>query len=126
MARILLAEDDPALASAFAGRLELLGHSVTWSSNGAVAIAAFRTASFDLVLTDFRMPQLNGADLIALIRAAPHGSATPIILMSGGLPSGIDADALPIQGFLAKPFTDAALAAMVEVVLTRRGPAAPA
>lgn len=80
-ARILLVDDHANGLSARRSLLEELGHRITTASSGAEALEQFAGHKYDLVITDYRMPKMNGQELIAqLRRQSPH---IPIILISG-------------------------------------------
>ncbi len=80
-ADILLVDDNRLGLIARKSVLEELGHRVKTASNGEEALELFRQARFDLVVTDYKMPGMNGLELIRQIRAlAP---AVPVILISG-------------------------------------------
>lgn len=117
MAHILLVEDDILFADMLASNLEDMGHAVTRAGDGLAALTRLKAERFDLVITDFQMPFVNGGSLIDSIRSMDAGQATPVILMSGALPSDIVVDHLPIQGFLAKPFPHDVMAALVDATL---------
>lgn len=117
MARILIAEDDIFFADILATNLEELGHAVTRSGDGLAALGLLKQERYDLVITDYQMPFINGCSLIDSLRQMETGHATPVILMSGALPGDIVVDSLPIQGFLPKPFTHDVMAAMVAATL---------
>jgi CheY-like chemotaxis protein len=61
--------------------LRELGHRVTEVSSAQEAIRRFTSEPFDLVITDFRMPDMDGLEIIRLARA--HNPEVPIILISG-------------------------------------------
>src|SRR6266700_3626046 len=78
--RILVAEDEPGVREALVLLLSLDGHTVTEASDGKQALELFRQTRFDLVITDYVMPQMKGDELAANIsRLAP---AQPIIMIS--------------------------------------------
>jgi CheY-like chemotaxis protein len=80
-ARILLVDDNTHGLSARKCVLEELGHKISTASSGAEALEAFHRHKFDLVVTDYKMPRMNGIELIAQLREqAPD---LPIILISG-------------------------------------------
>jgi CheY-like chemotaxis protein len=61
--------------------LEELGYTVEVAENGEKGLALFQASNFDVVVTDYRMPKMNGAELIARIRQSdPHAR---IVLLSG-------------------------------------------
>ena len=70
-ARILIVDDDAALASTIADGLVDRGHDVTTSSKGSDASALVRDRSFDVLVTDLRMPEVDGIALLDLSRDAP-------------------------------------------------------
>jgi CheY-like chemotaxis protein len=81
---VLLAEDHPVnrqLATAMLGRE---GHSVTAARNGAEAVDLYRNGSFDVVLMDVQMPEMDGLEAAATIRRLEQQTRThvPIIAMT--------------------------------------------
>lgn len=117
MANILLVEDDPLVARMVEDLLEDLGHRIARAENGISGFEKFKIVPFDLVITDFQMPFGNGEYLIDMIRGFEDRSNTPILLMSGAFPRHISVEGMPIQGFLAKPFQNDALVALVMATL---------
>jgi two-component system, cell cycle response regulator CpdR len=122
MARILLAEDDEALRALCARALRTEGHEVATACDGAEAldVIAGSDASFDLLLTDIRMPIMDGIAL-ALAAARDHPTLT-ILLMTGYADQrerahGLDAI---IHDVIAKPFSVATLRGAVTEALTVR------
>ena len=79
--RVLLIDDNCNGLLARKSVLEEHGFSVTAFSVPEEALQAFHESAFDLVVTDYRMPNLNGTDVIRIVREAKP--ATPIILISG-------------------------------------------
>ncbi|MBT6119787.1 MAG: response regulator, partial [Rhodospirillaceae bacterium] len=69
-ARILMVEDETAVANELSQFLMRRGHRVTPASNGGEAMERLADAAFDLVITDIRMPGLDGRSLIARLQAA--------------------------------------------------------
>jgi CheY-like chemotaxis protein len=80
-ARILIVDDNANGLSARKSVLEELGHRITPASSGADALELFAPHKFDLVITDYRMPRMNGIELIALLREQAPG--LPVVLISG-------------------------------------------
>ncbi|HZT24599.1 MAG TPA: response regulator [Pseudolabrys sp.] len=81
MARILIAEDDDAVRELIARALGEDGHEITATIDGAAALEMLGRTEFDLLLTDVKMPVLDG---IALAMAAGRDHPElPIMLMTG-------------------------------------------
>lgn len=93
--RVLLVDDDESSRELAHTRLSLLGYQVTPCSNGkdAVAMVQAHSIPFDLLITDLRMPGMNGADLIALLRSSPATAELPILIVSADPDSDLSAGA---------------------------------
>jgi CheY-like chemotaxis protein len=106
-ARILLVDDDVLIAMSTAGMLEDLGHEVIEANSGASALEALQAnQGVDLMITDFAMPGMNGAQLaMEARRLRPH---LPILLATGyaEMPKGTNIE-LPRLG---KPYSQNELA----------------
>jgi signal transduction histidine kinase len=123
--RILVADDTPDDRALVTRILEERGHQVVAVQDGAEALSALAEGPFDLLLTDLRMPRIDGFELAAAIRTRDDGSATagaelPIVGLS--VP-GITGDpgrcrAVGIHRTVAKPVAAAELFATVEPLLT--------
>ena len=106
--KILLAEDDPVSALLIKEMLRRRGHAITDVATGKAALAACEHESFDLFLTDLRMPEMDGVEAARAIRAREETRARPrmtiVALTADALPEGRDAcrDA-GMDGFLLKP-----------------------
>jgi CheY-like chemotaxis protein len=85
MATILVVDDDAVVVSALAHVLKSRSHTVHIARDGLQAVAALDSAAIDLVITDLRMPELDGADLVTILRSAPRGPS--LIVMSGDVRS---------------------------------------
>ena len=72
--RILVAEDNPFNQRVAVLMLAKIGHSVTIAVNGREAVAALGRQSFDLVLMDLQMPEMDGFQATAAIRSAEAGT----------------------------------------------------
>lgn len=122
MTRILLVEDDRAIASPLARGLERSGFAVQHVTTGAAALTA---PPADLVLLDLGLPDLDGTEVCRTLRAR---SAVPIIIVSArddevdrvvGLELGAD-------DYVSKPFGTRELVARIRAVLRRSGAATAA
>jgi DNA-binding NtrC family response regulator len=117
MQRILVVDDDFAMRTALAESLESCGFEVEMAEDGAVAINKFRKIGFALVITDLRMPKMNGIDILrAVKKIAPH---TPVIIVSayGTVQNAVEAMKYGAAEFLLKPFSLEELETKVKNVL---------
>jgi ATP-dependent Lon protease len=78
---ILLVDDNKLGLSARKCVLEELGHTIWTASNGVDALEQFASRKFDLVVTDYKMPRMDGLELIAGLRKT--SPELPVILISG-------------------------------------------
>jgi DNA-binding NtrC family response regulator len=123
--KILIVDDDPGPLNAMKVGLVSYGFFVVPAQTGTEALAFIKKAvvrhdPFDLMITDFRMPGMNGLELIpAARRAAPF---MPVILITGYGSEWLirDAERAGIAGYLDKPFTPGALFRKI-VEITGRG-----
>ncbi|MBM3486073.1 MAG: response regulator [Alphaproteobacteria bacterium] len=81
MASILIAEDDNAVREFVSRALRQEGHEVVAVGDGLQALGALETQTFDLVLADIVMPQLDGIALA--LKVARDWPDTPVLLMTG-------------------------------------------
>jgi len=107
---ILLAiEDDPLVRQALSSYLEGFGYRVLQATDGEEGLGLFHEALPDLVLTDLRLPKIDGMEVLAEIRkTAPE---TPVIIVSGmgTQEDTIKALQLGAQDYITKPIADMAL-----------------
>ncbi|KAA5543144.1 response regulator [Roseiconus nitratireducens] len=116
--KILLAEDGIVNQRVAVGLLHELGHEVVVAENGQVAIEAWQDGSFDLILMDVQMPELDGLEATAQIRQieSEQGGHTPIVAMTANAMKGDRERCLEhgMDGYVAKPVTRDALAAAIK------------
>jgi len=119
MAKILAVDDSASMRQMVAFTLKGAGHDVTEATDGVEALAAAKTAQFDLVLTDVNMPNMDGISLIRELRQLGEYKFTPILTLtteSGGekKQEGKSAGA---TGWIVKPFSPDQLLATINKVL---------
>jgi len=105
--RVLLAEDSPFNQKLAVGLLQKQGHTVVVAQHGREALEALERSPFDLVLMDIQMPEMDGLEATAAIRARERdrGQHVPIIAMTAHAMKGdrercLDAG---MDGYIAKP-----------------------
>ncbi len=121
MGKILLCDDEDSLCRSLGRILRGVGHEVV-TANGPEGAVRIREDRFDLILTDIRMPGVDGFEIISTARLhAPH---TPVIAMSGNaeIPDAVKAMHAGARDFLIKPFDTKALEEAVAAVLRPRKP----
>ncbi|MDK1375139.1 MULTISPECIES: response regulator [unclassified Sinorhizobium] len=105
MARILITEDEDALRSFVARALRLDGHETVEAGDGADGLARLQSQAFDLLLSDIRMPVMDGIELAHQASAA--FPALKILLMTGYAEQRERADDLSgkVVDVISKPFS---------------------
>ena len=114
---ILVVDDEVAIISFLTRFLTSRGHAVVGASDGLHAIRIAEQFTFDVVVCDLHMPEMDGVELIRRMRTLPSCSGTRYVLSSGdGSESPImgRAEALGVDGKLAKPYTIDQLVSVVE------------
>jgi PAS domain S-box-containing protein len=119
--RILVAEDNPTNRLVALAQLTKLGHNATAVNDGAAAVEAVRTGSYDLVLMDCHMPVMDGFAATRLIRQSFQPHIPIIALTASAMQEDRDQCLAEMNDFVTKPVDLARLAA----VLTRWLPAGP-
>jgi CheY-like chemotaxis protein len=101
---VLIIEDEDAIADALALVIEEAGYAVASASSGPEALEVFQAGVRpQLIISDFMMPQMDGAALIREIRDVLGADTPPIVLMSAAGPRYIRA--VEADAYLPKPFT---------------------
>jgi DNA-binding response OmpR family regulator len=121
-ARVLVVEDDEAIADVLRRSLRAEGHEVKSAGDGAEALTAAEQFTPDLVVLDLGLPRLDGIEVLRRLRA--DGSDVPVLILTArtetenrveGLDTGAD-------DYLPKPFERAELLARIRALLRRRPP----
>jgi two-component system NtrC family response regulator len=101
--RILVVDDEPAQRELVAGYLARHGFEVTQAGGGAEALARFRREGFDLVLTDQKMPDVSGLQVLREVRAISPVAAVIIVTAYGSIETAVDAIKAGAADYLTKP-----------------------
>lgn len=117
--RVLIVEDDPAIARVLRDAMQEAGYAPQWEENGARALAFAAREAFDLLLLDVMLPGLNGLEVCRRLRA--QNIEAPILILTArdtldDKIEGLDAGA---DDYLIKPFHIAELLARARALLRR-------
>jgi len=117
--RILIAEDDPAIAAAIADALRQGGHAVDHVDSGAQADVALRDSTHDLLVLDLGLPGLDGSEVLHRLRQ--RGSGVPVLVITAreGLNERVRVLDLGADDYLVKPFALTEFEARVRALLRR-------
>jgi two-component system response regulator AtoC len=105
MARILVADDEAGLRAFVAEALESDGHVVAQSCDGADAAQRLARESFDLLITDLKMPRLDGMALLRQVRAEQPELEVIVVTAHGSVESAVEAMKLGAFDYLQKPLS---------------------
>jgi CheY-like chemotaxis protein len=122
--RVLVVEDNPVNQRLAARLLEKRGHRVTVTANGRESVEALAKHTFDLVLMDVQMPEMDGFEATAVIREKEkrNGTHVPIIALTAHAMKGDRERCLAagMDGYLSKPIRPQELDELLEKYLARR------
>jgi two-component system, chemotaxis family, chemotaxis protein CheY len=120
--RVLLVDDDASIRVICSLNLRAADFDVTEAADGLQGFEQATRHPPDLVLSDLRMPGLDGFALAEALRRNEATRAVPIVFLSGetGIAERMRAYALGVAGFVTKPFDPAALVALLSGVIDRR------
>jgi len=119
MSKILAVDDSKSMRQMVSMSLKSAGHDVTEAEDGKVALDIAQKQTFDLVVTDINMPNMNGIELIQALRGQANYKFTPILCLttesSGDMKTkGKEAGA---TGWIVKPFSPEKLLSVINRVL---------
>jgi two-component system response regulator HydG len=117
--RLLLVDDEESVRTSLSANLEVEGYEITEAANGTDAVELVRQQPFDLVLTDMRMPGMNGLEAFRAIREVRPG--TVVLLMTGFANETMVGEALAEGAYamLPKPVSIPHLLAVVARAVSR-------
>lgn len=112
--KVLIVDDDPDILNLLGMRLKAAGYEVVAAANGKEALAHISVSRPALVISDLRMPEMDGFDLFDAIHQSD--STLPVIMLTahGSIPDAVSATQRGVFGFLTKPFNSKSLLQLVE------------
>jgi CheY-like chemotaxis protein len=125
MPRVLLIDDDSIVLDTLCQILEGAGYDVQSASGGAMGLDFYRSRSFDVVITDVIMPEMDGIEFIQNLRLIDP--LVKVIAISGGSGKGYFENLEAIRrltpvAILPKPFAKATLLSLIEKCLSEAAP----
>ncbi len=119
MARILVVDDSASMRQMVAFTLKGAGHEVVEKNDGVEALTSAKTESFDLVITDVNMPNMDGITLTKELRSLSNYRFTPILTLTteSSAEKKMAGKQAGATGWLVKPFNPNQLLATAKKVL---------
>lgn len=121
-ARLLVVDDNKVNRLLLARSLELQGHSVASAENGRVALEMLRRESFDLLLLDMEMPEMDGFQVLEQLFGDPQLHDLPVIITSSleGIDNVVRCIELGAEDYLSKPINPVLLKARIGASLEKK------
>lgn len=119
---VLVVDDNEANRDVLSRRLRRQGHSVAVAEDGRQALHMLRTHSFDLLLLDIMMPEMNGYQVLEELKTDPELRHIPVIMISAldDIESVVRCIELGAEDYLYKPFNPVLLKARVSASLEKK------
>jgi len=120
---VLIIENDPALRVLISQLLELEGYDVSVAENGRLALEELGVRIPDLVLCDLLMPEMNGCEVLKVLKQNPLTAGVPLVFLTA---SAVPSDRercleLGAAAFMTKPFHQTELLATIRALLPEVG-----
>jgi len=116
--KILAVDDDPQMQLAIKASLTRSGYDVTTAPDGRAALNAIEGENYDLVISDQRMPEMTGQELLAEIQKRELNLPLIMITAHGTINQAVEAMQLGAADFITKPFSAEELERIVERVMS--------
>jgi signal transduction histidine kinase len=117
--RILVVDDEPSVLDVCARALTRHGYEVRAARGGAEALALLGAETFELLLTDVKMPDIDGLELLRRVRALDPQVAIVVLTGHGTVDIAVESIRLGVRGFVIKPFTLQELAEVIADALEK-------
>ena len=121
-ASILVVDDDPVNRSMLTASLEASGHQVTTAEGGSQALDIVRAESYDVVLLDVLMPQMDGYQVLEQLKEDPRLRHIPVVMVTGldDVGSAVRCIELGADDYLPKPIDPVLLGARINAGLMKK------
>ena len=120
--RLLVVDDNEMNRDMLSRRLKRLGYSVEEASSGVLALELLREKAFDLVMLDILMPEMDGFEVLAALKADSALRSVPVIVLSAmdELKSAVTCIEMGAEDYLPKPFNPVLLRARTSACLEKK------
>ena len=115
--RILIVDDEPSLRKVLRAHLGRAGYEVETAEDGEAAVQALDEAPFDLVVSDLRMPRMDGMGLLGWCRTHHPGLPVVLITAHGTVDSAVEAIKQGAYDYITKPFDQEELRSIISRAL---------
>jgi two-component system NtrC family response regulator len=127
VARVLIVDDDSSFRESLAETLASLGHEVVQTRTGRDAISLLSAGGVDTAFLDFRLPDINGLDVLRSVHGALRNGSLPIVMLTAYASADNTIQAMKLGAFdhLAKPVARETIERILDEALRSRGVPAP-
>ena len=121
-AHVLIVDDLEVNRDLLARRVKRLGHTHDFADSGRTALERMRATAFDLVLLDITMPEMDGYEALAQMKADPRLAHIPVVMVTAidGVDSVVRCLELGAEDYITKPFNPVVLRARMESSLNKK------
>lgn len=112
--KILIVDDELLVRNFLSETLKRSGMEVATAENGRKALQILKESTFDLVITDMKMPDLTGIDILRKVKESSPGTLVVVITAFGSIENAVAAMRLGAFDYLLKPFSPDTIEAMIE------------
>lgn len=119
MRKILAVDDSASMRQMVSFTLKKAGYQVDEAKDGVEALGIAKSNSYDLVISDVNMPNMDGISLIRELRALPQFKFTPMLMLTteSGMDKKVAGKEAGATGWIVKPFNPDQLLATIKKVL---------
>lgn len=121
MLRVLLIDDEPFYHKMIAPALKKAGYELKYARSGNEGLSSLRSFNPEIIILDLRLPDIDGFEIMAILRRDPRFSSTPVIFVSGQneLDNKLKAFEMGADDYLEKPFQSEELVARLGILARR-------
>src|SRR5690242_11748932 len=112
--KILVVDDEPLVRNFLAETLRRKNIDVTTAENGQKAISLLKDTLFDVVITDMKMPDITGIEVLRKVKELSPSTIVIVITAFGSIENAVEAMHLGAFNYLIKPFSPDTIEAVIE------------